>query len=285
MVEPHEQLEQKKKQAVLSSKKFQLWWIHRKETGNIPMNPYQAYAIDVSLAAKPATKLIDWQHRPNQSDLLGIDYPEDFSQPFGQQFKQHKTQSKQERKQEREANKSQELPRKGPEREIMLATEKLATKFGTPAPRFYQDPARGTLTSYARVGAIRLGKDLYGNSSTPQIHVGTANKNSFAHQFAAAAHETGHTIHAQATLKGKISGIQAMGFNMAEYSGDRASRSATYADELAAWKLGQPMLDQLPAKGQRPAGNWLKKYALNTYKNKPKQVIRLPEGGLEEIWK
>lgn len=296
--------EKARKAAILHSTKYHAWLAARQAQGNFPSDPYRAFMIDLSLAAKIESRA-KWIPEPNESDLTYVDYPL-VSGPLGGDHKKHGRPSKRELELEAEHYKSAEMPQTPKHKKLAAMGEKLFEKHGVPAPIWDFRSNEGILGSYARVGVGVAGKEYFKTGRAQTVHVGTKegkDKPTYA-QVAATAHEAGHIIHAQMSLKGKIGDLKIEGIS--PYTGDRSSAGkGTIADEEAAWKIGRSMMEANLKKGpthirkakpdegadfvidqMSPLGRakWLQVYALKTYRQPNRKVIRLEGGGIREIW-
>lgn len=241
--------EAQRRKRTLSSKAFEVWWDARKDEDPRPSNPYQAYKIDLSLHAKVNSRPI-WEREPNRNDVPDVDLPFSGVPSYAPAKKPPRR---------REAPyKSPALPKEGIAREITLQSDAMATEHGKPAPRVTVKHYEGPLTSEASVGVGRyFGVGPLVRASQGEIKVGA--KGSRVQNLAAAAHETGHVIHAQDLFTAggpKLSGIKP--FQGKEHS---------FSDEMAATKLARGHLKKtLKPKGEYPVATWFLKGALHSYR-------------------
>lgn len=210
--------------------------------------------IDLSLHAK-VESVPAWKQKPNRRDLPDIDFP------FGG-VPELVPAAKPPRRREA-PEKSEELPKSGVKRDLVLAIEQMAISHGTPAPVVRFGHREGPNKSYARVGLYRMpngkgGYDLVKGGQS-EIYIGVAGLKSTSHSsIATALHEQGHISHARALVgEGKIpEGIAA-------FTGGPRS----YSDEQQASRLARSHAKKAfgKRKGTVALINWDLRHALGTY--------------------
>lgn len=251
--------EQERKARILRSHAFATWWEARQTEDPVPSNPYQAYMIDVSLHAKVHPHHT-WQVQPNRRDLIDVDLPRGEANGVPTYAPAYKPRTR------REApEKSPELPKRGPARELTLRAEQMAIRHGIPAPTVVVGHGEGPLRSYTKTGAYRMGGGALGFTGIQSVHIGTSGKSGkdrkpTFQEIGALYHEVGHDVHAAARF-GKGSPLPA---GIAPFKGTPRS----YSDEQAATKLARAEIKRtLPSKGGGQAiANWTLAYGLHTYR-------------------
>jgi len=239
-----------KKAAILKSADYKAFVYYRRQAPNPPSDYYKAYTTDKALRA-PQEDRTPWSKHPFEADWGKVDSPTSYnarpaSKPKAQPIK---TQTKP----KPQANESRKIPM---EEKVKQLGERMSMHYGAPpvekltlmpvsARKSQMVLARNRLTGAYIGSELRLG--MKGNAP---IVLSTA------------AHEFGHHIHA----RGDMSKIAGAGVNYNHrITGRTENTQRRYKDEVAAWKIAQPFINELPKKGARPIANWSKRYALQSY--------------------
>lgn len=195
----------RRRDAVMNSPEFRDWWGQRRHVDPVPSSPYQAYMIDLSLSAKLEDRS-KWERGPNRNDQLKIDFPFAGAPNYGRPrrpYQPDNAPAHKPRDRTEQPERSPELPREGLSRELQLAADAMAVRYGIPAPQV-EIKSGGANRSYARVGVGGWGDKLIragGGVVTIFAHeAGKKGRKAKPIELGTLYHEVGHVVHAQASV-------------------------------------------------------------------------------------
>lgn len=236
----------------MSSHAFRDWWANRSQEEPVPSNPYQAYMIDLSLSAKIENRH-KWENAPNESDQIQIDFPFAGAPNYAPA---HKPPQRYE-----PTEKSPEMPKSGLSRELQIAADEMAIKYGIPAP-IVNTFSGGINRSYARVGVGRFHGQLI-KAGGGVVNIGMRNvgerKTLTPVEYGTLYHEVGHVIHAQTSVLPE-------GQRPKNMTNLFSASPLNYSDEHFATVFAREQIKRkLKTKGEQPIAMWDLRYALHTY--------------------
>lgn len=245
----------------MSSPQFAEWWAARRHIHPIPSDPYRAFMIDKSLKAKPLPKEM-WVPRTNRSDILA-DFPSGLpafkvrpmsrkqmarwhyvpkaarrepSHPFVQVLHRHKEVFLE----------KYHLP------DVLVKAEQ---GMGSVGAGHYQGSAYFLGTPYVTVGIRNIKR-----KKPEEYGKGGAWDPLEAQALASFTHELGHHAESHGRLGVAETYFEELLQKQGTSTGKKIAWNPTQRKEFQAWKLADPMLQQV-----RPVQKFRKKVMLGTY--------------------
>jgi len=251
-----------KRELIMSSKAYKDWWAARRRMGSVPLDPYRAFMIDLSLRARRERKA-DWKKQPNRMDYQTIDYPVPHGgRPTVPSRTPRKSKGKKGKTRRRTRRRKPEFipkkPKQSPiQREFTKIAERFSKKYNVPVPRVFVGDVPHS-KSYYKTGvgfySAGIGKRQAFRSSEPMVFVGYKGKKSKVESEAALLHELGH--HVDLWQK-----MEQTGSLSREVVGSQLEK------EIRATRLAKPLF----TKPKKQA--WLLRHYLSTYMHRTRTEL------------